>query len=55
MKAVDTNVLARFFVNDPDDPEAAKQRPAAIQAMTNRRWKVLIHRYRVMGWHHRLA
>ena len=36
MKAVDTNVLARFFVNDPDDPEAAKQRPAAIQAMTGR-------------------
>jgi predicted nucleic-acid-binding protein len=33
MKAVDTNVLARFFVNDPDDPEAAKQRPAAVQVM----------------------
>lgn len=36
MKAVDTNVLARFFVNDPDDPEAARQRPAAIRAMTGR-------------------
>ena len=36
MKAVDTNVLARFFVNDPDDAEAAKQRPAAIRAMTDR-------------------
>lgn len=36
MKAVDTNVLARFFVNDPDDREAARQRPAAIQAMTGR-------------------
>ena len=36
MKAVDTNVLSRFFVNDPDDAEAAKQRPAAIRAMTDR-------------------
>ena len=36
MKAVDTNILARFFVNDPDDAEAAKQRPAAIQAMKER-------------------
>lgn len=36
MKAVDTNVLARFFVNDPDDPEAAKQQPAATQAMAGR-------------------
>ena len=36
MKAVDTNVLARFFVNDPDDAEAARQRPAAIRAMTGR-------------------
>ena len=36
MKAVDTNVLARFFVNDPDDPEAARQRPAAIRAMSGR-------------------
>jgi len=36
MKAVDTNILARFFVNDPDDREAARQRPAAIQAMSGR-------------------
>lgn len=36
MKAVDTNVLARFFVNDPDDPEAAKQRPAATRVMAGR-------------------
>ncbi len=36
MKAVDTNVLARFFVNDPDDAEATRQRPAAIRAMTGR-------------------
>ena len=29
MIAFDTNVLARFYVDDPADPEAAKQRPAA--------------------------
>jgi len=34
MKAVDTNVLARFFINDPDDPEAALQRPAAVAALS---------------------
>lgn len=34
MKAVDTNVLARFFVDDPDDAQAGQQRPAAIAAMT---------------------
>lgn len=34
MKALDTNVLARFFIDDPDDDEAAKQRPAAIAAMS---------------------
>lgn len=34
MKAIDTNVLARFFINDEDDREAAKQRPAAIVAMS---------------------
>jgi len=33
LKAVDTNVLARFFVDDPDDPEAARQRPRAVRAM----------------------
>jgi predicted nucleic-acid-binding protein len=36
MKAVDTNVLARFFVNDPDDLEAAVQRPAAVRVMSTR-------------------
>lgn len=36
MKAVDTNVLARFFVDDPDDPEAASQRLAALAAMRGR-------------------
>ena len=34
MKAVDTNVLARFFVDDPDDSEAARQRPRAIRVMS---------------------
>lgn len=34
MKAVDTNVLARFFVNDPDDAEAVLQRPAAVAVMS---------------------
>jgi predicted nucleic-acid-binding protein len=36
MKALDTNVLARFFVDDPDDVQAAKQRPAAIAALAER-------------------
>lgn len=27
--AVDTNILARFYVDDPTDPEAPKQRPLA--------------------------
>ncbi|MCC6900764.1 MAG: type II toxin-antitoxin system VapC family toxin [Polyangiaceae bacterium] len=29
MIALDTNVLARFYCDDPDDPESAKQRPRA--------------------------
>ncbi len=29
MIALDTKVLARFYVDDPGDPEAAKQRPIA--------------------------
>lgn len=36
MKAVDTNVLARFFVDDPDDAQAVRQRPAAVAAMSGR-------------------
>ena len=36
MKSLDTNVLARFFVDDPDDPEAARQRPAAIASLAER-------------------
>jgi predicted nucleic-acid-binding protein len=29
MLAVDTNVLARFYCEDPQDPEAGRQRPIA--------------------------
>lgn len=29
MIALDTNLLARFYVYDPSDPEAARQRPIA--------------------------
>jgi predicted nucleic-acid-binding protein len=29
MIAVDTNILARFYCDDPDDPEAARQRVRA--------------------------
>ena len=34
MMALDTNVLARFYVDDPGDPEAAKQRPTAYRLLT---------------------
>ncbi|MFZ2393406.1 type II toxin-antitoxin system VapC family toxin [Rhodoferax sp.] len=33
MVALDTNVLARFYVDDPADPEAEKQRPAACRLL----------------------
>ena len=36
MRALDTNVLARFFVDDADDAQAAKQRPAAVAALCER-------------------
>lgn len=36
MRALDTNVLARFFIDDADDPQAAKQRPAAVAALSER-------------------
>lgn len=29
MIAVDTNILARFYCEDPADPEAKRQRPVA--------------------------
>lgn len=34
MIALDTNILARFYVHDPGDPEAAKQRPVAYEVIT---------------------
>lgn len=36
MRALDTNVLARFFVDDADDSQATKQRPAAVEALAER-------------------
>jgi predicted nucleic-acid-binding protein len=36
VRALDTNVLARFFIDDADDPQAARQRPAAIAALSDR-------------------
>ena len=36
MRALDANILARFFVDDADDAQAAKQRPAAIAALAER-------------------
>ena len=36
MKALETNVMARFFVDDADDAQAAKQRPAAVAALSER-------------------
>jgi predicted nucleic-acid-binding protein len=36
VRALDTNVLARFFVDDPDDAQAARQRPAAVAALSQR-------------------
>ena len=34
MIGVDTNILARFYVDDPNDPEAVKQRPIARRILT---------------------
>jgi predicted nucleic-acid-binding protein len=36
MRSLDTNVLARFFIDDDDDPQAARQRPAAVAALGER-------------------
>ena len=36
MRALDTNVLARFFIDDADDPQSTRQRPAAIAALAER-------------------
>jgi predicted nucleic-acid-binding protein len=35
MIAIDTNILARFYVNDPGDPEAALQRPIAHKLLSD--------------------
>jgi predicted nucleic-acid-binding protein len=34
MIALDTNILARFYVDDPADPESARQRPIARRLLT---------------------
>ena len=36
MKSFDTNVLVRFFIDDQDDSEAARQRPIATLALAER-------------------
>jgi predicted nucleic-acid-binding protein len=36
MRSLDTNVLARFFVDDPDDAQTAQHRPAAVAALAER-------------------
>jgi predicted nucleic-acid-binding protein len=36
MRALDTNALVRFFVDDADDVQATKQRPAAVAALSER-------------------
>ena len=36
MRALDADVLARFFVDDADDAQAARQRPAAVAALAER-------------------
>ncbi len=38
MKALDTCVLARVFIDDVDDVQATKQRPAAVLALSERGW-----------------
>jgi len=36
MWALDTNVLARFFIDDADDAQATRQRPAPVAALAER-------------------
>ena len=36
MRALDANVLARFFVDDADDAQSARRRRAAIAALADR-------------------
>jgi predicted nucleic-acid-binding protein len=35
MIAVDTNILARFYCDDPSDPEAVRQRPVARRVLVD--------------------
>jgi len=35
MVGLDTNILARFYVDDPEDPEAAMQRPLARRLLAD--------------------
>jgi predicted nucleic-acid-binding protein len=35
MIGLDTNILARFYVDDPNDPEAVKQRPIARRILVD--------------------
>jgi len=58
MNALDTSVLARFFIDDPDDAQAARQRPAAVAALTERSFiavTVLLEFEWVMRGHYELA
>jgi len=41
VNSLDTNVLARFFIQDDDDVEAARQHPAAVAAMSERAFVTL--------------
>lgn len=34
MKAIDTNILARFFIDDPDDEQARNQQIHAIRILS---------------------
>ena len=36
MKSLDTNVLARFFIDDDEDAQAARERRAAVAALSER-------------------
>jgi len=35
MIGLDTNILARFYVEDPEEPEAAMQRPLARRLLAD--------------------
>lgn len=51
MRALDTNVLARFFDDDDDDARSVKQRPAAVAAMWQRSYvsvRVLLEPERIL-------